>query len=452
MAAAALQAAGTIIKIAVSLIEEHQADSAAQDRQNQIMSALNGIQDILQSIQIQQENLADIEMLHSSPTLIETWRTGYPPAVQNNDIDQINSYLQAFNIKGEGGAEYIGQNIFDVLTGQGQAAPGQPGATPLVQVWHDQSYDKMYTPDDNGQYTFTLKDYLDDFDKALGWAFSRAGFALICQIIALQDLADKATTPEEIENEVRQFTGQFTANVNHVFNMAYEQFPPFVKKFKLSYQDEGSNLTNWFRMWRNNSHVRNYNPIAGGPNPMRVFGQGLYPGNVFEVYPEACDDAEGIYPEVEFRFGETNHPLKGLATIHSRAGGFPLLVYNIDGRKGLTTARGPIAPGPWATYNVSQVSQVAFNVLPVSTKYSNTDAPAFVLLLSQGIDTQGWAWDIGSASPLAYWILRDDGATQSTWVRWFGGSAMPPGQQSKVATGPNPVDDGQHPSHWIADD
>ncbi|KAF4494442.1 hypothetical protein FAGAP_9427 [Fusarium agapanthi] len=248
MAAAALQAAGTVIKIAVSSIEKHQADSAAQDRQNQIMSALNGIQDTLRSIQIQQENLADIGMLHSSLTLIETWKNGYPPAVQNNDIDQINSYLQAFNIKGEGGAEYIVQNFFDVLTGLGQVPPGQSGANPLVQVWHDRSYDKMYTPDANGLYTFALKNYLDGFDKALGWMFSRAGFALICHIIALQDLANKTTTPEEVDNEVRQLTGQYTANVNDVFNMAYAHFPPFVKKFKVNYQDEGSNLIHWFRM------------------------------------------------------------------------------------------------------------------------------------------------------------------------------------------------------------
>jgi hypothetical protein len=153
---------------------------------NQIMSALNGIQDTLLSMQVQQEYLADVGMLYSSLTLIETWKNEYPTAVQNNDTDQINSYLQAFNMKGEGGAGYIVQNIFSVLTGRGQATPGRSGATPLVQVWHDQSYDNMYTPDANGQYTFTLKNYLDDLDQALGWALGKAEFALICQIIALQ--------------------------------------------------------------------------------------------------------------------------------------------------------------------------------------------------------------------------------------------------------------------------
>ncbi|KAF5633113.1 uncharacterized protein FTJAE_7292 [Fusarium tjaetaba] len=445
MAAAAFQAAGTIAKIAISFIEKDRADSAAQDRQNQIMGALNGIQNTLQSMQVQQENLADIGMLYSSLTLIEAWKNEYPTAVQNRDTDQINSYLQAFNIKGEGGAGYIVQNIFSVLTGQGQTTPGQSGATPLVQVWHDQSYDKMYTPDTNGQFTFTLKNYLDDLDQVLGWVLGEAGFALICQIIALQDLAHKTTAPEEIENEVEQITNQFTANAND-----------------LNYQDEGSNLTNWFRMWRTNSHVKNYNPIAGGPNPLVGIGdprlgeptpleliKGYAPRLVFDVYPAACDEAEGIYPEVEFRFDETDHPLKGLATIYSRAGGLPLLMYNVEGRQGLTTTTDPNATAAPAYF--SQVSPISFNVLPVSTQYSQTDAPAFVLVLSQGIDTRGWAWDVGSASPLAYWILRDDGALQTTWVRTLGSPAVPPGQQSSAATGPNPVDNGQHPSHWLVD-
>ncbi|KAF5566726.1 hypothetical protein FPHYL_3667 [Fusarium phyllophilum] len=461
----AAAAAGTVAKIAISLIQKEQADQAAEERQNQIMGALNKIQDTLQSIQVQQEQLTDIGMLHSSLTLIETWQNGYPTAVRNNDTDQINSYLRAFNSKGPDGAAYNVQNIFNVLTGQGQAASGQSGATPLVEIWHDQSYDKMYT-----QYAFTLKGYLDDFDNALGWAFGMAGFAFACQIIALQgqsvfqrltllkayhqadpempDLADKTTTPEEIKNEVEQFTSQFTANVNEVFEMAYKQFPPFVKKFKLSYQDEGSNLTNWFRMWRNNTHVKNYTPIAGGPHQLYICDN--YPDQgplkqAFEVYPTPCDDAEGICPEVEFRFDETNHPLKGLATIYSRDGDLPLLTYVVEGRMGMTTTTDP---GSWdpAVY-AGDFLNIAFNVLPVSTKHSNTDAPAFVLLFSEGVNTQGWPWDVGSTSPLEYWILRDDGTIQSPWVRTAGGPTRPPGQQA-TAPGPNPVDDGQHQSQW----
>ncbi|EXK78946.1 hypothetical protein FOQG_16395 [Fusarium oxysporum f. sp. raphani 54005] len=122
--------------------------------------------------------------------------------------------IGVFRGKGADGAAYNVQNIFNVLTGQGQAASGQSGATPLVQIWHDQSYDKMYSQD-----AFILKEYLDDFDKALWWAFGMAGFALACQIIALQD---KSTTHEEIQDEVEQLTSQFTANVNEVFETAYK--------------------------------------------------------------------------------------------------------------------------------------------------------------------------------------------------------------------------------------
>ncbi|VTT63493.1 unnamed protein product [Fusarium fujikuroi] len=446
--AAAGQVAGTVAKIAISLIEKEQAEQAADERQYQIMRALNNIQGTLQTIQVQQEQLADIGMLHSSLQVIETWRDGYPTAVQNNDTEQIKSYIQAFNSKGAEGAAYNVQNIFNVLTGQGEAASGESGATPLVQIWHDQSYEKMYSQD-----ALILQQYLVDFDNALAWAFATAGFALTCQIIALQDLADKNMTHEEIQNEVDQITSQFTANVNGVFDTAYEQFPAFVKKFKLSYQDQGSNLTNWFRMWRNNSHIKNYTPIAGGPHvlsPFNDFPNSLSLAQAYELYPAPCDDAEGIYPEVEFRFDETAHPLYGLATIYSRDGDLPLQAYNIEGRMGLTTTADPSywGLGPDAT----GIINITFNVLPVSTKYSKTDAPAFVLLLNKGanIDTQGWPWDIGSASPLEYWILRDDGTIQSPWVRTDGGPTLPPLQQP-TAPGPNPVDDGQNQSQWTPD-
>lgn len=204
-------------------------------------------------------------------------------------------------------------------------------------------------------------------------------------------------------------------------------------------------------MWRNNSHVKNYTPIAGGPhviNPLDEFPNSGYPAQAFEVYPAPCDDAEGIYPEVEFRFDETNHPLKGLATIYSRDGDLPLLTYLIEGRMGLTTTTDPSYWDPGVDTN--GILNIPFNVLPVSTKHSHTDAPAFVLLLSNGVNTQGWPWDIGSASPLEYWILRDDGTIQLPWVRTDGGPALPPGQ-APTAPGPNPVDDGQQQSQWRPD-
>uniref|UniRef100_A0A0D2XF91 Uncharacterized protein n=1 Tax=Fusarium oxysporum (strain Fo5176) TaxID=660025 RepID=A0A0D2XF91_FUSOF len=375
MAAAAGQVAGTVVKIAISSIEKEQADQAAEERQNQIMSALNNIQDTLQSIQVQQEQLTDIGMLFSSLTIIETWQNDYPIAVQNNDTNGIKSYLHAFNSKGAEGAAYNVQNIFNVLTGQDAS---------LIHI----------RPRIHNRSTLCTSPI------ALGWAFGMAGFALACQIIALQD---KTTTHEEIQREVEQLTSQFTANVNEVFKTAYKQFPAFVKKFKLSYQDEGSNLTNWFRMWRNNSHVKNYTPIAGGPhviNPFDEFPNSGYPAQAFEVYPAPCDDAEGIYPEVEFRFDETNHPLKGLATIYSRDGDLPLLTYLIEGRMGLTTTTDPSYWDPGVDTN--GILNIPFNVLP------------------------------------------------SPWVRTDGGPALPPGQQP-TAPGPNPVDDGQQQSQWRPD-
>ncbi|KAF5689708.1 hypothetical protein FCIRC_1269 [Fusarium circinatum] len=453
MAAAAGQVAATIAKIAIGLVQKEQADQPAEERQSQIMGALNSIQETLKSIQVQQEQLADIEMLHSSLVVIQTWQDGYPSAVENNDTDQIQGYLQAFNSKGAEGAVYNVQNIFDVLTGQDEAGSGESGVTPLVEIWHDQSYHKMYTPAINGAYTFTLKNYLDDFDQALGWAFGLAGFAMTCQIIALQettDLADNTTTPEEIQNEVEQITSQFTASVTGVFGAAYKQFPAFVKKFKVDYHDQGSKLTNWFRMWRNNTHVKNYTPIAGDQhliNPLMDFpGSGAL-ARAYELYPTPCDDAEGIYPEVEFRFDETAHPLKGFATVYSRDGDLPLMTYNIEGRMGLTTTTDT---SYWPSGVDTWFLNIPFNVLPVSSKDSKTTAPAFVLLLTDSANTQEWPWDIGRASPLEYWILRDDGAIQSPWVRTDGGPALPPGQQP-TATSPNPDDNGQNQSQWTPD-
>ncbi|KAG5794295.1 hypothetical protein H9Q69_006647 [Fusarium xylarioides] len=448
MAAAAGQVAATIAKIAISLIQKEQADQAAEERQDQIMSALNDIQQTLQTIQVQQEQLADIGMLHSSLLVIQNWQEGYPTAVKNNDTEEINRYLQAFNGKGADGAASNVLNIFNILTGQGEAPSGVSGATPLVRIWHDQSYDKMYSQD-----ALILQEYLVDFDQSLGWAFGVAGFALACQIIAIQDLADKTTTPQEIQNEVDQITSQFAANVTQVFETAYQQFPAFVKKFKVNYHDEGSNLTNWFRMWRNNSHVKNYTPIAGDPHmisPFNEFPNSLSLSQAYELYPAPCDDAEGIYPEVEFRFDETAHPLKGFATIYSRDGDLPLQGYLIEGRMGLTTTTDPSYWPSWV--GTPGIINMSFNVLPVSKKHSNTDAPAFVILLNEGsnVDTQGWPWDIGSASPLEYWILRDDGTIQSPWVRTDGGPALPPGQQP-TAPGPNPDDDGQNQSQWTPD-
>ncbi|KAG9505060.1 hypothetical protein J7337_002026 [Fusarium musae] len=132
MAATAGQVAATIARIPIGPIQKEQADQAAEERQTQIMDALNRIQGTLQTIQVQQEQLADIGMLHSSLLVIQAWQEGYPTAVKNNDTEDINSYLQALNSKGADGAASNVRNIFNVLTGQGEAPSEEAGATPLV--------------------------------------------------------------------------------------------------------------------------------------------------------------------------------------------------------------------------------------------------------------------------------------------------------------------------------
>ncbi|RBQ77795.1 hypothetical protein FVER14953_21633 [Fusarium verticillioides] len=52
MAAAAGQVAAIIARIAIGLIQKEQADQVAEERQTQIMDALNKIQGTLQTIQV----------------------------------------------------------------------------------------------------------------------------------------------------------------------------------------------------------------------------------------------------------------------------------------------------------------------------------------------------------------------------------------------------------------
>ncbi|KAJ4129101.1 hypothetical protein NW768_007632 [Fusarium equiseti] len=447
-----MEVAGIVADVAMGLINQAVDGQATAERQEQVMNALTQIQDALEGLQVQQEQLADIEMLFPAVSLIEAWQKGYPIALQNNDTEQISTFLTAFNKKGAGGAEDNIQVIFDLLRGKGEASSGQSGATPLVQLWHNQSYQKMY----NAPFQFTMKNYLDDFDNAIGWAFGMAGFALACQIIAIQQLADKTTTQDEIKSETEKLRSDFTVHTNKVLSLAYEQFPSFVQKFKASYQDKGSNLKIWFRMWRNNTHVKNYSPLVGPGNAWYTteWSADPYGGQIFEVYPAECDDAEGIYPAVEFRFDETNHPLYGPATIYSRVGGLPLSTYVVSPgpRCGLTTTTDF---SYWAsTIRPCEFAELQFNVLPVSSGDSKTPAPAFVLQLASKPSQQSWAWDIGSPKPLEYWILRDDGSDQSTWVSpggsdESGNPILPPGQLSTTA-GPNPVDNGQNQSQWQA--
>jgi hypothetical protein len=117
----------------------------------------------------------------SSFTDISVWQSQYPEAVNNKDTEQISSFLATFNSKGPDGAAFHVQNIFNVMSGEGLGVT----VPSILPSWHTASYKKMYTPV-NGQYTFTLKDYLADYDATISWAIGMAGYALVCEIIALQ--------------------------------------------------------------------------------------------------------------------------------------------------------------------------------------------------------------------------------------------------------------------------
>lgn len=235
-----------------------------------------------------------------------------------------------------------------------------------------------------------------------------------------------------------------------VLGVAYNLFPPFVKKFKPSYKETGTNLGQWFRIWRSGCHVKNFTVWTGDGNYMdpeyRVGKDGTT--DVFQIFPILCDDSEGIYPELEFRFNESNHPLYGLTNLISRMNGDSVFVYTINNGgpngTGLTTTSDPSNWMEGASFFTA-----AFNVLPVSSEDSGTDAPGFVLMpanVSSPSDQQ-WLWNPGTASPLGYWILRDDGIQQTDWVKTSGSESTVPGEPSR-APGPNPADNGNNQTRW----
>ncbi|KAM0351702.1 hypothetical protein ACHAPU_002712 [Fusarium lateritium] len=155
-----------------------------------------------------------------------------------------------------------------------------------------------------------MKNYLDDYDATISWAVGMAGFALVCETIALQDLADSTTVTTSEAEERRD---DFSSNVPAALDVAYEQFPAFVKQFKPNYQTNGTNLGQWFRMWRSGVHVKNFVGWTGDGNGVdKQYDVGSNAPNehdaVFQIYPIACDDDEGLYPELEFRFNENTIP------------------------------------------------------------------------------------------------------------------------------------------------
>ncbi|KAF5001517.1 hypothetical protein FGRMN_988 [Fusarium graminum] len=444
-----MEAIGTIIDISSDLILDGAAEQAADARQAQILKSLRTIQTSIQNLAIEEEDLTDIIRMAPSITDVETWQKGYPLAVEANDTASIKSYLTQFNSKGSDGAADIITNIFNVLTGEGIG----PGTTPLLQMWHLQSYKKMYTPID-GQYTFTLKNYLDDYDNIISWGLSMAGYALVCQIIAMQDLADKSTPAQSITDEATSIKQAFKTKADDVLSVAYEQFPSFIKKFKPNYTDVGTNLDQWFRMWLPGQHIKNYVGWTGDardPLNSENYGAPGYSTNyMYQIYPLDCDDDEGIYPAVEFRFDQANHPLNGPATLISRVDGATVSIYNFNdsddegvpldmsgpNSAGLTTT---IDPQYWV--DGVTFTQASFNILPVSAEdMGNNPAPGFVLMVANApSDPQHgiFEWVPGTASPLSYWILRDDGLDQSSWVQTPGSASNAPGDDSR-APSPNP--------------
>ncbi|CVK91867.1 uncharacterized protein FPRN_09659 [Fusarium proliferatum] len=103
-------------------------------------------------------------------------------------------------------------------------------------------------------------------------------------------------------------------------------------------------------------------------------------------------------------------------------------------------------PSYW-TSGVSFATAI-FNVLPVSTNDSHTNAPAFVLMPANipYLDMSAM-WNPGTASPLGYWILRDDGLQQTNWVKTPESESTVPNEPSR-APGPNPTDNGHNQTTW----
>ncbi|KAK2689283.1 hypothetical protein QWA68_011395 [Fusarium oxysporum] len=321
------------------------------------MTALGNIQKTLDSLQDKQQQQINIAIIGGSLTSIETWQTRYATATKFNNTSEINTLINEFN---ENAPTYI-TNIFNVLNGQGLG----PGTAPLLKSWHAASYAKMYTPV-NGQYAFTLRNYLDDYNSMVSWVISMAGYALMCQIIELRVLAAPTMSASYFQGEADQYTSDFQTNATAVLGVAYDQFPPFRQEVQTKlyrFRPKSQPMT---ESGRNVEDDQNY----GVPQ----FNAG---NNEYQLYPLACDDDEGIYPAVEFRFDEANHPLNGPATLISRMDGATAHIYNCEyngassnlgdmsgvNSAGLTTTTDSQYWCSGVTFN-----QAIFNVLPLSSE------------------------------------------------------------------------------------
>ncbi|KAM0243900.1 hypothetical protein ACHAP5_006757 [Fusarium lateritium] len=431
-----MEVIGKIAEVTADLLKDAEADQATTERQNQIMSALGKIQDTLQKLQVAQEESTNIERISPSFTLISTWQKEFPVAVKDNNTADISSYLQTFNSKGEDGAAYHIQNIFNVLTGRGLGSGTNQETTPMLQSWQLQSYQKMYAPV-NGQYTFTLKNYLDDYDKTISWALGMAGYALVCQIIALQDLAQKSTPAADISHQAKDIINGFKANTDAVLNLAYTYFPSFVQKFKPSYKEQGTKLNHWFRLWCPGLHVKNYVGWTGdGNSDGGDYSNDPTMGITYNISAMDCDSSEGIYPELEFRFDEKNHPLNGPAKLISRMDGATVSIYcygdgNGEFSAGLTTTTDP---SYWR--DGMRFIPASFNVLPLSVEdMKGVDAPGVRLVVANDPSVNpgmAWGWTMGFINNNNTWILRHDGLVQSSWVKGPDTASTVPGEPSRA--------------------
>ncbi|KAI7761067.1 hypothetical protein LZL87_011472 [Fusarium oxysporum] len=282
---------------------------------------------------------------------------------------------------------------------------------------------------------------------------SMAGYALMCQIIALRVLAAPTMSASDLQGEADQYTSNFKNHATAVLGVAYEKFPPFVKKFKPNYTDTGPNLNPWFRMWYNETHVKNYVGWTGSDRNVE---------DDQKLYPLACDDDEGIYPAAEFRFDEANHPLSGPATLISRMEGAFVSIYNceytgansnVGDMSGANSAGLTKTTDPQYWCSGVESTQALFNVLPLSSEdIGGNPAPGFLLSVANPpSDAQHGIFDPQFPSTVTpntqspgtfsskqqYWILRDDGLDQTSWVQTQDSASTAPGDESE-ASSPNP--------------
>ncbi|EXK86377.1 hypothetical protein FOQG_09649 [Fusarium oxysporum f. sp. raphani 54005] len=369
------------------------------------MTALGNIQKTLDSLQDKQQQQTNIAIIGGSLTSIKTWQTRYATATKFNNTSEINTLINEFN---ENAPTYI-TKIFNVLNGQGLG----PGTAPLLKSWHAASYAKMYTPV-NGQYAFTLRNYLDDYNSIVSWVISMAA------------LAAPTMSASYFQGEADQYTSDFQTNATAVLGVAYDQFAPFVKKFKPNYTDVGPNLNQWFRMWYNETHVKNYIGWRGSSRNVEddqnygvpQFNAG---NNEYQLYPLACDDDEVHIYNCEDTGASSN--LGDMSGVNSA---------------GLTTTADSQYWCSGVTFN-----QAIFNVLPLSSEdMGGNTAPGFLLLVANPpTDKQHGIFDPQFPSTVSskqkYCILRDDGLDQTSWVQTQNSASTAPGDNSEVPS-PNP--------------